>query len=258
MYVTRTQVALHANESRISVQWVSELEVLVPSIGFAARQMLLYSEPNFTAFWRKAAEEQADFLDDVLNEVMDLFPSTFIHVGGDEAIKDQWKASPKIQAKIKELGLKDEHELQSDFVQRIEKFVNSKGRKIIGWDEILEGGLAPNAAVMSWRGTEGGVAAASGGAVVIASAQITVGDRGPRPTEARPTVDRLLWRWRWCAGCGVTSCCIPANNTSSCRSTYDCRLKANICWCRCSTSIAGTNRHIRHIGTAPCGSEGYE
>jgi hypothetical protein len=69
MYVTRTQVALHANESRTSVQWVSELEVLVPSIGFAVRQMLLYSEPNFTAFWRNAAEQQADFLDDVLNAV---------------------------------------------------------------------------------------------------------------------------------------------------------------------------------------------
>ena len=100
------------------------------------------------------------FLQDVLTEVMDLFPSEIIHIGGDECPKESWKKCPKCQARMQAKGLKDEHELQSDFVQRIEQFVNSKGRKIIGWDEILEGGLAPNAAVMSWRGTEGGVAAA--------------------------------------------------------------------------------------------------
>jgi hexosaminidase len=99
-------------------------------------------------------------LEDVLTEVMDLFPGPYIHIGGDECPKEQWKACAKCQARKKAEGLKDEHELQSYFIQRIEKFVNSKGRKIIGWDEILEGGLAPNAAVMSWRGTEGGVAAA--------------------------------------------------------------------------------------------------
>jgi hexosaminidase len=103
------------------------------------------------------------FLDDVLNEVMDIFPSTFIHVGGDEAIKDQWKASPKIQAKIKELGLKDEHELQSWFIQRVGKTLDKRGRRLIGWDEILEGGLAPNATVMSWRGIDGAIAAAKQG-----------------------------------------------------------------------------------------------
>ena len=102
-------------------------------------------------------------LEDVLTEVMDLFPSPYLHVGGDECPKERWKTCPKCQARMKAEGLKDEHELQSYFIQRIEKFVNSKGRKIIGWDEILEGGLAPNAAVMSWRGTEGGVAAAKSG-----------------------------------------------------------------------------------------------
>ena len=91
---------------------------------------------------------------------MALFPSEYIHIGGDESPKTRWKNCPHCQALIKKEGLKDEHELQSYFIQRIEKFVNSKGRKIIGWDEILEGGLAPNAAVMSWRGTEGGIAAA--------------------------------------------------------------------------------------------------
>lgn len=105
-------------------------------------------------------EETFTFLQDVLTEVMNLFPSEYIHVGGDECPKTRWKTCPHCQALIKEKGLKDEHELQSYFVQRIEKFVNSKGRKIIGWDEILEGGLAPNAAVMSWRGTEGGITAA--------------------------------------------------------------------------------------------------
>ena len=99
-------------------------------------------------------------LENVLSEVMELFPSELIHIGGDECPKESWKKCPKCQSRMKAEGLKDEHELQSYFIQRMEKFVNSKGRKIIGWDEILEGGLAPNAAVMSWRGTEGGVAAA--------------------------------------------------------------------------------------------------
>lgn len=98
---------------------------------------------------------------------MDIFPSEYIHIGGDEATKDQWKASEKVQQKIKELGLKNEEELQSYFIKRMEKFINSKGRKLIGWDEILEGGLAPNATVMSWRGLEGGIAAAKAGHDVI-------------------------------------------------------------------------------------------
>jgi hexosaminidase len=105
-------------------------------------------------------EKTFEFLENILAEVINLFPSQYIHIGGDESPKTRWKNCPHCQALIKEKGLKDEHELQSYFVQRIEKFVNSKGRKIIGWDEILEGGLAPNAAVMSWRGTEGGIAAA--------------------------------------------------------------------------------------------------
>lgn len=104
--------------------------------------------------------ETITFLENILDEVIALFPSTYIHIGGDECPKTRWKKCPHCQALIKEKGLKDEHELQSYFVQTIEKYVNSKGRKIIGWDEILEGGLAPNAAVMSWRGTEGGIAAA--------------------------------------------------------------------------------------------------
>ncbi|UKJ08656.1 beta-N-acetylhexosaminidase [Solitalea lacus] len=100
------------------------------------------------------------FLENVLTEVMDLFPSKYIHIGGDECPKERWKTCYHCQTMIKEKGFKDEHELQSYFIQRIEKFLNGKGRQIIGWDEILEGGLAPNATVMSWRGIEGGIAAA--------------------------------------------------------------------------------------------------
>ena len=107
------------------------------------------------------------FVQDVLKEVMELFPSKLIHIGGDECPKVRWKTCPVCQQKIKKENLKDEHELQSYFVKRIEKFVNSKGKNIIGWDEILEGGLAPNATVMSWRGTEGGIAAARQGNNVV-------------------------------------------------------------------------------------------
>ena len=100
------------------------------------------------------------FLENVLDEVMQLFPSKYIHIGGDECPKTNWKRSAFCQKLIKDKNLKDEHGLQSYFIQRIEKYLNSKGRRIIGWDEILEGGLAPNATVMSWRGEDGGIAAA--------------------------------------------------------------------------------------------------
>lgn len=103
------------------------------------------------------------FLEDVLDEVIALFPSEYIHVGGDEAVKDQWHASARVQERMRELGVANEEALQSYFIARIEKFLNGRGRRLIGWDEILEGGLAPNATVMSWRGIEGAVAAASAG-----------------------------------------------------------------------------------------------
>ena len=105
-------------------------------------------------------DEVFTFLQDVLTEVIDLFPGTYIHIGGDECPKKRWEKCPLCQKRMKDEGVKDEHELQSYFIQRIEKFVISKGREIIGWDEILEGGLAPEATVMSWRGTKGGIAAA--------------------------------------------------------------------------------------------------
>lgn len=105
-------------------------------------------------------EKPFEFIENVLDEVMALFPSQYIHIGGDECPKDRWKVCPKCQARIKNENLKDEHELQSYFIRRVEKYVNSKGKTLIGWDEILEGGLAPNAVVMSWRGESGGIAAA--------------------------------------------------------------------------------------------------
>jgi hexosaminidase len=105
-------------------------------------------------------EETFKFLEGVLDEVVTLFPSKTIHVGGDECPKVNWKRSEYCQQLIKSKGLKDEHGLQSYFITRMEKYLNKKGRNIIGWDEILEGGLAPNATVMSWRGEEGGIEAA--------------------------------------------------------------------------------------------------
>ena len=107
------------------------------------------------------------FMQDVLTEVMELFPSRFIHVGGDEADKALWKTSPRIQERIKELGLKDEHELQSWFIQQMDAFLTAHKRRLVGWDEILEGGLAPGATVMSWRGTQGGIDAARAGHDVV-------------------------------------------------------------------------------------------
>jgi hexosaminidase len=105
-------------------------------------------------------EQTFKFLEDVLTEIADLFPSPIIHIGGDECPKDHWKTCPKCQERIKAEGLKDEHELQSYFITRIEKLLLTKNKRIIGWDEILEGGLAPKATVMSWRGIKGGIAAA--------------------------------------------------------------------------------------------------
>jgi len=105
-------------------------------------------------------EETFSFLQSVLSEVVTLFPGPFVHIGGDEVSKDSWKKSADAQAVMKREGLRDENELETYFVQRMEKFLRSKGRRTIGWDEILEGGLAPNAIVMSWRGEGGGIAAA--------------------------------------------------------------------------------------------------
>ncbi|PBJ11074.1 family 20 glycosylhydrolase [Flavobacterium sp. ACN6] len=138
-------------------------------------------------------EETFTFLEDVLTEVMALFPSKNIHVGGDECPKTRWKVCPNCQKRIAALGLKEEHELQSYFIKRIEKFLNANGRQIFGWDEILEGGLAPNAAVMSWRGESGGIHAAKLKHPVVMTPEGTVYfdyNQGYSPNEPL-TVGRL-------------------------------------------------------------------
>ena len=112
-------------------------------------------------------ERTFEVIEDVLKEVLALFPGEYFHIGGDECNKSQWKKCPDCQRRIKEEGLKNEHELQSYFITRVEKIVNRYGKRLIGWDEILEGGLAPNATVMSWRGERGGIAAARMGHDVI-------------------------------------------------------------------------------------------
>jgi hexosaminidase len=114
-----------------------------------------------------AKEESILFLQDILTEVLPLFPSAYLHVGGDEAPKTRWKACPNCQAVIKANGLHDEHQLQSYFIGRMDAFLTQNGKKLIGWDEILEGGLSPNATVMSWRGYDGGKAAAAEGHYVV-------------------------------------------------------------------------------------------
>ncbi|MGZ8557198.1 MAG: beta-N-acetylhexosaminidase [Chitinophagaceae bacterium] len=161
-----------------------------PELGVTGKQIEVATHWGVFPDIFNVEESTFTFLENVLTETMEIFPGEYIHIGGDEAIKDQWKASPKIQKKIKELGLKNEEELQSYFMTRIEKFINSKGRKIIGWDEIIEGGLVPNATVMSWRGMEGGVTAAkSGHDVIMAPIQYTYfwwnqGDSATEPLSA--------------------------------------------------------------------------
>lgn len=138
-------------------------------------------------------ETTFQFLEDVLDEVVALFPGQYIHMGGDEAVKDQWKASARVQARMRELGVKDEHELQSYFIRRLETFLSGKGRRLIGWDEILEGGLAPNATVMSWRGIEGAVAAAtSGHDAVLSPHPILYFDHRPIDAASPPGRGRIV------------------------------------------------------------------
>lgn len=130
-------------------------------------QLSCSGEPYKNSDFCVGNEETFRFVEDVLTEVMALFPSQYIHIGGDEAGKSAWKTCLKCQKRMQEEGLKDVDELQSYMIRRVEKFLNENGRTLLGWDEILEGGLAPRAAVMSWRGEEGGIQAASTGHDVI-------------------------------------------------------------------------------------------
>lgn len=129
-------------------------------------------------------EQTFEFLQNVLDEVIALFPGEYVHIGGDEAPKTRWKDSAVAQAVIRHEGLKDEHELQSWFIRRIERFLHTRGRRLIGWEEILEGGLAPDATVMSWRGEAGGIAAArQGHDVIMTPTQCCYFDYGQGPEQ---------------------------------------------------------------------------
>jgi hexosaminidase len=142
-----------------------------PELGSGSEPVEVWTSWGINPNILNVEETTIQFYQDVLREVMELFPSPFIHIGGDEALKDQWKASGRAQARITGLGLKDEHDLQSWFIRRMDAFLTGHGRTLVGWDEILEGGLAENAIVMSWRGEEGGIAAANAGHDVVMTPQ---------------------------------------------------------------------------------------
>ena len=172
------------DEVREIVKYATERHITVmPEIdmpGHSTPALIAYPEydcpvPHQTWEWGRweycvGNEKTYDFLQEILAQVIEIFPSEFIHIGADECPKEHWKKCPICQAKKQAEGLKDEEELQSYFVRRIERFLNSKGRRLIGWDEILEGGIAPNAAVMAWRPQQGAapIAARAGHDVVMA------------------------------------------------------------------------------------------
>ena len=170
-YYTRAeirQVVEHA--TRLGITVIPEIEMP----GHSNEIFAAYPELSCRGRWDFAStdlcigkEQTFRFVEDILSEVMELFPSRYIHIGGDEAAMNHWGSCPDCRRRMEQEGLKDEHELQSYMIRRVEKYLNSKGRKLIGWDEILMGGLAPDATVMSWRGEEGGIAAAQSGHDVI-------------------------------------------------------------------------------------------
>ena len=161
------EIVKYASERQITV--IPEIEMpghsqaaiaAYPELGCTGKQVEVATKWGVFNEVYCPKESTFQFLEDIIDEVVSLFPGKYIHIGGDEAPKTRWKNCKHCQKLIKKEGLKDAHELQSYFITRMEKYINSKGKQIIGWDEILEGGLAPNATVMSWRGTKGAVEAA--------------------------------------------------------------------------------------------------
>ncbi len=176
------------DDVREVVQYAAERHItIVPEIempGHSSEVLAAYPELSCTggtfyvqpgSYWPNVDilcagnEKTFEFIEGVLDEVIELFPGQYLHIGGDEATKTRWENCPKCQKRIKNESLKNEHELQSYFIKRVEKYLISKGKRLIGWDEILEGGLAPEATVMSWRGFEGGIEAARQGHDVVMS-----------------------------------------------------------------------------------------
>ena len=168
------EVVAYANTRQVTI--IPEIEMpghsqaaiaAYPALGCTGEQVKVATKWGVFDEVYCPKESTFKFLEDVIDEVVALFPGKYIHIGGDEAPKTNWKKCAHCQRLIKEKGLKDEHGLQSYFIARMEKYINTKGKQIIGWDEILEGGLAPNATVMSWRGTSGAIEAAKEGHDVI-------------------------------------------------------------------------------------------
>ncbi|KAF1712126.1 beta-hexosaminidase [Pseudoxanthomonas kalamensis DSM 18571] len=140
-----------------------------PQLGTTDQPLLPVGEWGVFSNLFNVEEPTLEFLENVLAEVADLFPGAYVHIGGDEAVKDQWEASARVQARMKEFGVDNEMAMQGVLVARLEKFLAARGKRLIGWDEILEGGLPAEATVMSWRGTEGGIEAANQGHDVVMS-----------------------------------------------------------------------------------------
>ena len=153
------ELVAYAQERFITVIPEIEMPAHSEEVLTAYPELSCTHEPYKQADFCVGNEKTFEFLENVLTEVMELFPSEYIHIGGDEAGKASWPTCKLCQARMKKEGLKDVNELQSYLIHRIEVFLNAHGRKLLGWDEILEGGLAPNATVMSWRGIEGGIEA---------------------------------------------------------------------------------------------------
>ncbi len=168
------EIVAYAKERHITV--VPEIEMpghaqaaiaAYPELGNTGKQLPVATTWGVIENVFNVEDSTIKFLQDVLSEVLTLFPSEFIHIGGDECPKVQWKASPAVQAKMKQVGSKDEHELQSWFIRQMDAFLDKKGRRLIGWSEILEGGLAPGAALMVWLGDDGAMQAVSSGHDVV-------------------------------------------------------------------------------------------
>lgn len=157
------ELVKYAQERYIAIIPEIEMPAHSEEVLTAYPELSCTHDPYKQADFCVGSEKTFEFLENVLTEIMELFPSEYIHVGGDEAGKASWPTCRLCQARMKKEGLKDVNELQSYLIHRIEVFLNAHGRKLLGWDEILEGGLAPNATVMSWRGTEGGLKAIDAG-----------------------------------------------------------------------------------------------
>jgi len=167
-----------AYAAKLHIQVIPEIDVpghataaiaAYPELGSISTPLKPISEWGVFPNLFNVEDGTVTFLENVLEEVIQLFPAKYVHVGGDEAVKDQWIASKQVQQRMRELGIKDEMAMQSHIIKRLETFLEEHDRRLIGWDEILEGGLPPQATVMSWRGTEGGLAAASSGHDVVMS-----------------------------------------------------------------------------------------